>query len=350
MSYIHRHVDRRARCAVKLVGRELTFMYRRTMTQRVIGLLTFTAPTAIATRTVTLDFDAVQCRVDVDGQGVRWCVVNSGQAILVREDTGEQVVIATEGIGAGWAHVRALEAGCEVYLMQDGGVRVYHERGWFKHRLEMHQASEGIHHIEDDGTPVSEDSTRNLTPAQRALLHEYMTDEQRLRDPFMYCIDAHHGALLGQQNSPHLGFFRDGQLFDLHPATPTQQSSFFGIPDDGGDPWFAAPGENTPEPDEFRLALKAPAPTTDPPPPPTPPSPTVPTVPPGDTTPVPPAEPPAPPAEPKPSNPPEPQEPSVRARWDAYWSTFGRLKPPAWLRRAYERVSAPPPIPEERRD
>jgi hypothetical protein len=284
MSYLRRHVDRRARCAVRLDGRQLVFSYQE--------------QGRIMNRIVNLDFDAVAARVDVDGQGVRWCVVNSGRAVLIREDTGEQVTIAPDGIGAGWAHVRALDKGCEVYLMQDGGVNVYHETGWFKRRYEMAFASEGIHHIEPDGTPVSEDATRYPSPAERALLLQVM--DLGPTDPGMMRLDNHDGAILAQfANAPGLGFLRDGTLSTLEPAPlDTQQSSYFGI-SESGEVWFAVSGFDTLEPWEYRLEPKAkplPAPTVpttpqEPPPPTIPPKaePTVPTPP---STPTPPPAPP----------------------------------------------------------
>lgn len=340
MSYIHRHVDRFARCAVKLVGETLTFQ-RGPHEQRAVAL----------------EVPGLYARVDVDEQGVAWAVVMDayGRAVLVRED-GLQRVLATSGIGAGFAHLR----GSRPYLWLGAWIHVLNPDGTSAHvptdtdgvavPLVYHvpYASEGIHHIDPDGTPVTEDATRYPTPAQRLqLLGAWPFADD---DAGLMRVDAHHGMLFGQfANYPGVGLCRGDRLYTVTPTVPgwnldSQQSSAFGVRADG-ELWFAVPGHDTPEPWEFTLVphTRASAPPVTPPP-------AIDPAPPVVEPPAPPVPADPPPATPEPETTPKPAEPTVRERWDAYWNTFGRLKPPAWLRRAYERVTAAPPISQEGKD
>lgn len=281
MSYFLRHVAVSRKDgtlhAVRLTGVELVFRSQ-----------------GLADAVLTLAEPAVQCRIAVDGQGVRWCVTSAhrpgGPVMLVSPD-GPKPQQITLGAGAGWAHLRALENGCEVYVMERGAVSVYQETGQIDRIVPMVQASEGIHHIAADGRPVSEDEARG---------------PRMIGGELLWRIDEHDGCALGQVSDPDgLAFFDGATLHQFDPPIQTQQSSYFAVNPHTGDRWFAIPGHDTPEPDECHLVPRVkPAPAPQPAPvvvPPTPVEPPQPTNPPVAEMPVPPPSPPPAPSTPTPA-------------------------------------------------
>lgn len=238
---------------------------------------------SVSLRPFDLRGPAHDIKIAVAGTGRRWAVTSEGgAAVLYDVDAKTSRVIKSSQVGSGFVNIRPTANGCDVLIMEPEGVGIFDQSGTRIGIQMVPYASEGIHHVGEDGLVVSEDQANGAFP-----LPGYGAGNLRRHE-------THDGMTLGQLSDITIGvgLFRNGELSRVVGVGDNQQSSHFVVSRVTGRPWIAIPGENTPAPHEAVLELvpqpaPAPMPVPEPPPAPAPePSP--------DPTPAPVPQPPAP--------------------------------------------------------